>query len=100
MIENTDLFKYLPYKSLTVDQYMIVNDILSDLATLVNKKEPATFVVEGGVGTGKTILGVYILKLLMQVKDAKQIEIEEDQVEQNLSDILKINDAHLETMRN
>ncbi len=93
MIENTDLFKYSPYKSLTVDQYMIVNDILSDLATLVNKNEPATFVVEGGAGTGKTILGIYILKLLMQAKDTKQIEIEEDQVEQNLSDILKINDA-------
>lgn len=93
MIENTDLFKYSPYKSLTVDQYMIVNDILSDLATLVNKKEPATFVIEGGAGTGKTILGIYILKLLMQAKDTKQIEIEEDQVEQNLSDILKINDA-------
>ena len=93
MIENTDLFKYSPYKSLTVDQYMIVNNILSDLAELVNKKENATFVVEGGAGTGKTILGIYILKLLMQAKDTKQIEIEEDQVEQNLSDILKINDA-------
>ncbi len=93
MIENTDLFKYSPYKSLTVDQYMIVNSILSDLASLVNKKEPATFVVEGGAGTGKTVLGIYILKLLMQAKDTKQIEIEEDQVEQNLSDILKINDA-------
>ena len=93
MIENTDLFKYSPYKSLTVDQYIIVNDILSDLAELVNKKEPATFVVEGGAGTGKTILGIYILKLLMQAKDTKQIEIEEDQVEQNLSDILKINDV-------
>lgn len=93
MIENTDLFKYSPYKSLTVDQYMIVNSILSDLAKLVNKKEPATFVVEGGAGTGKTILGIYILKLLMQAKDTSQIEIEEDQVEQNLSDILKINDA-------
>lgn len=93
MIENTDLFKYSPYKSLTVDQYMIVNNILADLADLVNKKEPATFVVEGGAGTGKTVLGIYILKLLMQAKDTKQIEIEEDQVEQNLSDILKINDA-------
>ena len=93
MIENTDLFKYSPYKSLTVDQYMIVNSILSDLAELVNKKESATFVVEGGAGTGKTVLGIYILKLLMQAKDTKQIEIEEDQVEQSLSDILKINDA-------
>lgn len=93
MIENTDLFKYSPYKSLTVDQYMIVNSILADLANFVNKKEPATFLVEGGAGTGKTILGIYILKLLMQAKDEKTIEIEEDQVEQNLSEILKINDA-------
>lgn len=93
MIENSDLFKYSPYKSLTMDQYLIVNNILSDLANLVNKHESGTFVVEGGAGTGKTILGVYMLKLLMQTKNEKQIEIEEDQVELNLSEILKINDA-------
>ncbi len=93
VIENTDLFKYSPYKSLTADQYMVVNNILSDLADLVNKKESATFVVEGGAGTGKTVLGIYIMKLLIQAKDTKQIEIEEDQVEQSLSEILKINDA-------
>ncbi len=92
-IANSDLFKYSPYKALTTDQYMIVNSILSDLADLVNKREPGTFVVEGGAGTGKTILGIYILKMLSQAKDASQIEIEEDQVEQNLSEILKINDA-------
>lgn len=92
-IANSDLFKYSPYKALTTDQYMIVNSILSDLANLVKKKEPATFMVEGGAGTGKTILGIYILKMLSQAKDASQIEIEEDQVEQNLSEILRINDA-------
>lgn len=92
-IANSDLFKYSPYKALTTDQYMIVNNILSDLAELVNKKESATFVVEGGAGTGKTILGIYILKMLSQAKDASQIEIKEDQVEQNLYEILKINEA-------
>ena len=34
-----------------------------------------------------------IIKLLSQIKDPSQIEIEEDQVEQSLSDIMKINDA-------
>lgn len=92
-IANSDLFKYSPYKALTTDQYMIVNNILSDLAELVNKKESATFVVEGGAGTGKTILSIYILKMLSQAKDASQIEIKEDQVEQNLYEILKINEA-------
>lgn len=92
-IANSDLFKYSPYKALTTDQYMIVNNILSDLANLVNIKETGTFMVEGGAGTGKTILGIYILKMLSQAKDASQIEIEEDQVEQNLSEIIKLNDA-------
>lgn len=87
------MFKYSPYKALTTDQYMTVNNIISDLADFVNKKEPATFMVEGGAGTGKTILGIYILKMLSQAKDASQIEIEEDQVEQNLSKILKLNDT-------
>ena len=92
-IDNSDLFKYSPYKSLTIDQYMIVNNILSDLANFVNKQEPAIFMVEGGAGTGKTILGIYMLKLLSQAKDDSQIEIEEDQVEQNLYEILKIKEA-------
>lgn len=92
-IDNSDLFKYSPYKSLTIDQYMIVNNILSDLADFVNKNEPATFMVEGGAGTGKTILGIYMLKMLSQAKDSSQIEIEEDQVEQNLAEILKIKEA-------
>ena len=93
IIENSDLFKYSPYKSLTPDQYMIVNSILDELAQSVNKKKSATFIVEGGAGTGKTILGIYILKLLMQSKDINQIEIQEDQVEKNLSEILKINEV-------
>lgn len=93
MIENSDLFKYSPYKSLTVDQYMIVNDILSILANDVNNGNKSTFLVHGGFGTGKTILGIYLIKLLSQIKDSSQIEIEEDQVEQNLSDIMKINEA-------
>ena len=38
-------------------------------------------------------MGIYLLKLLSQIKDPSQIEIEEDQVEQSLSDIMKINDA-------
>lgn len=38
-------------------------------------------------------MGIYLLKLLVQAKDSSQIEIEEDQVEQNLSEILKINYA-------
>lgn len=59
-IDNSDLFKYSPYKSLSVDQHDSVLEILSLLA----RKEENTVFVEGGAGTGKTILAVYLVKLL------------------------------------
>lgn len=76
-IENTDLFKYSPYKSLTVDQYMVVNDILSVMLDDLKHNKTSTFVVNGGAGTGKTILGIYLLKLLTH-DDYEDISVEED----------------------
>ncbi len=92
IIENSDLFKYSPYKSLTVDQYMIVNDILSVLAMDVKNNNKSTFVINGGAGTGKTVLGIYLMKLLSESKNDR-IVIEDDKVEQNLNDIIKLCDA-------
>ena len=85
LIKNTDLFKYSPYKSLTVDQYMSVNGILNQLYEDIKNKKKSSFVVTGGAGTGKTILGIYILKLLMT-------PIEEDETldEENLAENFKI----------
>ncbi|HIQ90425.1 MAG TPA: DUF2075 domain-containing protein [Candidatus Coprosoma intestinipullorum] len=87
-IENSDLFKYSPYKTLTVDQYMIANDILSVLSNDIKNKKTSLFLVHGGFGTGKTILGIYLLKLLSQAKDSTQIEVEDEELEYNLSEII------------
>lgn len=76
-IENTDLFKYSPYKSLTVEQYMVVNDILSVMLDDLKHDKTSIFVVNGGAGTGKTILGIYLLKLLTH-NDSDGINVEED----------------------
>lgn len=59
-IDNSDLFKYSPYKALTSDQHDSVLEILG----LLTQKEENTIFVEGGAGTGKTILAVYMMKLL------------------------------------
>jgi DUF2075 family protein len=60
-IDNSDLFKYSPYKSLTSDQRaglkMIMQGILNDKQT--------NMIIEGGAGTGKTILAIFVFKLLM-----------------------------------
>ena len=92
VIENSDLFKYSPYKSLTDDQYEIVTDILKTLADDVKNNQESTFVVHGGAGTGKTILGVYLVKLLMEVKE-NNINIEDESIDDNIQEVLKIYDS-------
>ncbi len=59
-IENSDLFKYSPYKSLSTEQKNGLKDILSSLLY----GDHRTVVVEGGAGTGKTIMAVFLFKLL------------------------------------
>ena len=59
-IDNSDLFKYSPYKSLTKEQknglYLVIDNLLND--NIHNT------IIEGGAGTGKTILAIFLFKLL------------------------------------
>ncbi len=59
-INNSDLFKYSPYKSLTREQ---TNSIISILKGILSD-DFKNFLVEGGAGTGKTILAIFLFKLL------------------------------------
>lgn len=59
-IENSELFKYSPYKSLNEDQYNSVLEILNGLC----EKQSNRIFVSGSAGTGKTILATYLIKLL------------------------------------
>ena len=59
-IDNSDLFKYSPYKSLTNEQS---RDLLIIMKCLL-KNEFRNIIVEGGSGTGKTILATFLFKLL------------------------------------
>ncbi|MEJ2884367.1 DNA/RNA helicase domain-containing protein [Pedobacter sp. GR22-6] len=59
-IENSELFKFSPYKALNEDQY---NSVIEILEGLTEGKSQRIF-VQGGAGTGKTVLATYIIKLL------------------------------------
>jgi DUF2075 family protein/DNA replication protein DnaC len=59
-IQNSDFFKYSPYKALNGDQLNSVLEIIEGL----NKKQSNHIVVKGSAGTGKTILATYLIKLL------------------------------------
>ena len=59
-ISNSDLFKYSPYKALAYDQIASMRRIMEALLD----DHTSTILVEGGAGTGKTILATYLFKLL------------------------------------
>lgn len=60
-IDNSDLFKYSPYKTLTNEQYNSVKQIIEVLVNGSNK----SIVVDGSAGTGKTIVAIFLIKLLV-----------------------------------
>jgi DUF2075 family protein/DNA replication protein DnaC len=60
-LENSELFKYSPYKALNKDQRASLGEILDALSTGTN----TPIFVKGSAGTGKTILATYLVKLLL-----------------------------------
>ena len=59
-INNSDLFKYSPYKTLSNEQK---EGLMTIITALLNDKFK-NVIVEGGAGTGKTILAIFLFKLL------------------------------------
>ncbi|WP_077418535.1 DNA/RNA helicase domain-containing protein [Chryseobacterium sp. JV274] len=74
-INNSDLFKYSPYKSLSKEQIkglkMILNCLLDE-----NSK---VSLIHGGAGTGKSILAIFLFKLLKtNLEDFNYADFDED----------------------
>jgi hypothetical protein len=59
-IDNSDLFKYSPYKSLSKEQ---VEGLKMVLHCILDDNSEATL-LHGGAGTGKSILAIFLFKLL------------------------------------
>jgi DUF2075 family protein len=66
-IQNSDLFKYSPFKALSPDQAMAVEEILETLFEDLEEGRSSTSVIQGEPGTGKTVIGIYMLKLLRDI---------------------------------
>lgn len=67
-IENDDLFKLSPFKALTDDQAGALENILEGIFHDVTEGRPSTAFVIGEPGTGKTILAIYLMKLLRDIQ--------------------------------
>jgi DUF2075 family protein len=66
-IENENLFKFSPFKALNDDQAIAIEGILDAILGSESLTTGNEIVVQGGPGTGKTIVAIYLMKLLMDI---------------------------------
>jgi len=78
-IENSDLFKLSPFKVLTREQAIAVEQIVEALLADLAAGTRSTSVIQGDPGTGKTIVAIFLMKLLADIRDYEDTdEIEQD----------------------
>lgn len=70
-ILNSDLFKFSPFKALTTDQAVAVEDILDGLFAGIGSEKDDTIVIQGDPGTGKTVVAIYLVKLLRDIAESR-----------------------------
>ncbi|QBE97973.1 hypothetical protein PMF13cell1_03536 [Blautia producta] len=70
-LENSDLFKYAPYKELNNDQRTAVEEIITSL----KQDENQTVIVNGWPGSGKTIVAIFLLKYLRDSEEFQDKKI-------------------------
>src|SRR5690606_17367702 len=73
-IENSDLFKLSPFKALAPEQRAAVESILEGFFDDRAHGRESTSVVQGAAGTGKTIVAIYLMKLLRDIGEADDLE--------------------------
>lgn len=70
-LQQSDLFKYSPYKELSVDQRSFVAEIMDSLRHGIDRK----IVINGMPGSGKTVLAIYLFKLLRESPEFRNLKI-------------------------
>ena len=77
-IENSNLYKYSPYKSLGEEQLEAQREILKAFMEYMNDDHGVTVIVRGGAGTGKTILAIYLMKLFSDINSRLDVQMTYD----------------------
>ena len=86
-INNSELFKFSPYKNLNFEQLNVVTEVMQNLDEAINENKKSLSIIDGDAGTGKTIIITYLTKLLadLQSFDNKNDDIDDIDDESNFS---------------
>ncbi|WBL19522.1 DUF2075 domain-containing protein [Citricoccus sp. NR2] len=74
-IRNLDLYKLSPFKAPTHDQAIIGSEIIERLLDDLKSGRESTAVIQGKAGTGKTVLAIYLIKLLRDIEHFDSDEV-------------------------
>lgn len=79
-INNSELFKFSPYKNLNFEQLNVVTEVMQNLDEAINEDKKSLSIIDGDAGTGKTIIITYLTKLLadLQSFDNKNDDIDDE----------------------
>ena len=77
-VQNMEIFKYSPFKQLTSIQYELVEDLLNNYIEVMNSNKHANVVVNGGAGTGKTLVAIYFVNLLVNIMNGNYDTTDDD----------------------
>lgn len=92
-LKNSDLYKLSPFKSPTAEQFHAIESVVGRLLDRVKERrirddvvasaaQESPFVVSGAAGTGKTIVAIFLIKLLMDIAtrgaDAEMMRAEDE----------------------
>ena len=74
-LRNENLFKFSPYTTLTQEQNIVCNGIIENILDSLKTGNEATAVIEGSVGTGKTVV---LINLINRIVNASKFNINPD----------------------
>ena len=79
-INNSELFKFSPYKNLNSEQLNVVTEVLENIDEAVATNQKSLSIIGGDAGTGKTIVIMYLTKLLadLQTFDRNNDDIDDE----------------------
>lgn len=66
-VENSEIFKFSPYKELTREQYQVVEELLSIYVNAMQGNHRTDVVIKGGAGTGKSLIAIYFINMIANI---------------------------------
>jgi DUF2075 family protein len=77
-IVNSNLFKFSPFKAVTLEQAAALNGVIERIVGDLRTSSGSQLIVQGDPGTGKTIVAIYLMKLLKDIARASEDELLDD----------------------